>query len=68
LRQRSGFDPSDGAQGEQQRGLKAVACPDGIDDIYRGRLDFDQTHLSMPCLSSLDSTRDNDQACTRRNE
>jgi hypothetical protein len=65
LRQRSGFDSSDGAQGKQQRSLKAVACPDGVDDIDRRRLDLNQTRLSMPCLGSLDSTRDNNQARTR---
>jgi hypothetical protein len=66
--QRSDFDPSDGAQGKQQRGLKAVACPDGTHHICCGRLDLNQTRQSVPCLSSLDPTRDDEQAHTRRNK
>mgnify|MGYP003694499235 CR=1 FL=1 len=52
LRQRAALDPSDGAQGEQQRGLKAVACPDGIHHIDRGRLDLrpDPPLCAMPGL------------------
>ena len=40
LRQRSGCDPSDGTQGKQQGRLETAAGPDGIHDLYSGRLDF----------------------------
>src|SRR5450756_334215 len=66
--QRLRADPAQPAQSEQEGGLKAVACPDGIHDLDRGCLDFNQTRFSMPCLSSLDSTRDDDKACARRDE
>ena len=48
------LDPSDGAQGEQQRRLKAVACPDGIHHVDGGRLDLNRTRCPVPRLGSLD--------------
>jgi hypothetical protein len=68
MRQRSGCDPSDGAQGKQQGRLETVAGPDGIHDIYGRRLDLDRARFLMPCLRPLNSTRHDDQTCTRLNQ
>src|SRR3954470_18208538 len=68
LRQRSALDPSDRAQGEQQRSLKAVACPDGIHHTCCRRLDLHETRFTVPSLGSIDPTRNDDQTCTGRDK
>jgi hypothetical protein len=52
LRQCTALDPSDRAQSEQQGGLKAVACPDGIYRICGRRFDLNQTRLAVPWCGS----------------
>jgi hypothetical protein len=68
FRQRAALDPSDCAQREQQRRLKAVACPDRIHHVGGRRLDLRRPRCTVPRLGSLDPPRDDNETRSGRHE